>query len=339
MIGQMSTEELTEPRLGAATDYLEAAVPPVTRSGIVTITEGTDDHRARLSPRALVSKAYATVVDSVWHHRALVGNFARRELKAKYKGSVLGWLWSMLNPLATLGVYTLIFGLFLKFTPPVAGNGTLKNFAIYLFTALIAWNLFFGLLTGTMGSLIGAGGLLRKVSFPPSAPVFGSALATLNQAAIELALVIVTYLALGNISVTALLVPVCLLFLFMFSLGCGLALSVVNARYRDVAYLVSIGLNLLFYCEPIVYPASIVNDHINGINTATGKHDVTAHHWLQIYYWNPLTQFIQAYRDCLYELRVPSASTFIAMAAWGVGALVVGWWLFERGAREVAEEL
>lgn len=308
----------------------------------VMISEGTDDVRPRRGPIALARAGLATIHSSVWLHRALVGNFARRELKAKYKGSVLGSVWSMVNPLATLGVYTLIFGFFLKFKPPVAGNGHLDNFAIYLFTALVCWNMFFGLLTGTMGSLIAAGGLLRKVYFPASAPVFGSALATLNQTAIEMGLLVVAYILLGNISWTVLFVPFFLLLLFAFSLGAGLALSVVNARYRDVAYLVSIWLQLMFYMEPIVYPKSQIDAHIYGYQTSDPtmtRGTAPAHHWLHIYYWNPLTQFIEAFRSCFYDLKVPSWENFVSLTIWSFGLLAVGWWLFERGAREVAEEL
>lgn len=312
---------------------------PASGRRVVMISTGTEDKRSRLSPVATARAAWTTVYDSVWGHRALVGNFARRELKAKYKGSILGSLWSLVNPLATLGVYTLIFGLFLKFPPEVGGNGHLKNFAIYLFTALVAWNAFFGLVTGTMGSLISAGGLLRKVSFPPSAPVFGSALATLNQTAIEFGLLTVAFLCLRNISFTVLLVPILLIFLFMFSLGIGLALSVVNARYRDVAYLVSIALNLLFYCEPIVYPKSYVDAHIHGYQVGNPNAHTAAHPWLHIYYWNPLTQFVNGFRDCFYLLKVPPLSTFVTTGVWAVVLLAFGWWVFERGAREVAEEL
>ena len=311
-------------------------------SGTVTISHGTDDKRLRLGPLGLARAAWGTVYESVWMHRALVGNFARRELKAKYKGSVLGSLWSMVNPLATLGVYTLIFGFFLKFQPPTAGNGHLHNFAIYLFTALVCWNMFFGLLTGTMGSLIAAGGLLRKVYFPASAPVFGAALATLNQTAIEMGLLIVAYILLGNISWTVLFVPFFLILLFAFSLGAGLALSVVNARYRDVAYLVSIWLQLMFYMEPIVYPKSQIDAHIKGFQTSDVHQTIgtaPAHPWLHIYYWNPLTQFIEAFRNCFYDLKIPSWENFVSLTIWSFGLLAVGWWLFERGAREVAEEL
>lgn len=292
-----------------------------------TVSVGSEDRRARRGPLALLRAAEATVVDTLWNHRTLVGNFTRRELKAKYKGSILGSVWSLLNPLATLGIYTLIFGFFLKFPPETAGNGHLRNFAVYLFTALTSWNLFFGLVSGTLGSLIAAGGLLRKVYFPPSAPVFGSAFATLYQTVIEMSLLAIAFIALRNVSWTFLLVPVLVFFLFMFALGIGLGLSVINARYRDVAYLVTITLSLLFYCEPIIYPQKYVDQKIH------------FHPWLHIYYWNPLTQFIDAFRDCFYRLRVPNATTFLSLAIWSFGLLAIGWWVFERGARKVAEEL
>ena len=119
---------------------------------------------------------------SYWN---LVRNFASRELKGRFKGSALGWAWSLINPLATLAVYAMIFGFFLKFEPPVAGNGTLHNFAIYLFTGLVIWNFFFAVVTGSMSSLIGAGPLMKKIYFPPWTPIVGNTLATLIQLGIE----------------------------------------------------------------------------------------------------------------------------------------------------------
>ena len=126
----------------------------------------------------------------IWTYRGLVGNFAQRELRGKYKGSALGWFWSLLNPLATLAVYALVFGFFLKFAPPVAGNGELKNFAVYLFTALVAWNFFYAVVTGSIGALAGSGPLLKKIYFPAFAPVIGGAGATLFQTGIEVGLLI-----------------------------------------------------------------------------------------------------------------------------------------------------
>src|SRR3989442_15419685 len=83
-----------------------------------------------------------TASPAVWRYRGLVGQLAQREIKLKYKRSVLGWLWSLINPAATLGIYILVFGFFLKIQPPVAGNGHLKSFGLWLFSGLVMWNFF-----------------------------------------------------------------------------------------------------------------------------------------------------------------------------------------------------
>jgi len=262
-----------------------------------------------------------------WRHAGLVGNFASRELKSRFKGSVLGWAWSLINPLATLAVYSIVFGFFLKFPPPVAGNGHLKNFSIYLFTALVMWNFFFAVVTGSMGSLIGAGPLLRKIYFPPWTPIAGSAIAALTQTGIETALLIVVFIAVGNISWTVVFVPILLALLAAFSLGLGYMLALFNAKLRDVNYIVQVGLNLLFYACPIIYPISKVQEVVHN------------HPWAKIYYWNPLTQFIEANRDVLYELRAPSIGRMAYLTVVSVGVLIAGWLYFERGSRDVSEEL
>ena len=262
----------------------------------------------------------------LWQYRGLVGNFARRELKAKYKGSILGWTWSLLNPLATLGIYALIFGFFLRFTPEVAGNGK-ANFAISLFTALVAWNFFYAVTTGSMAALVGAGPLLRKIYFPPWTPVAGNAASVLVQTGIEFGLLLVVYVLWLNVSWTIIFVPLLLALLAAFSLGIGLALALLNAKFRDMAYIVQVVLNLLFYATPIIYPIAKVRDQYR------------AHPWARLYEWNPITQFVEAFRDTLYSLRAPSAGRLAYLTVLSVGVLAAGWWYFRRGSAEVSEEL
>src|SRR3954468_10677507 len=143
-----------------------------------------------------------------WQYRGLIGHFANREIKGKYKGSLLGSAWSLINPLATLATYSLVFGFILRFPTPVAGNGSLTSFTIYLFTALVVWNFFQAVTTSSMGALVSAGPLLRKIYSPPLAPVIGSAGAVLHQTGIEFGLLVVLYVLVQNISWTILLVPV-----------------------------------------------------------------------------------------------------------------------------------
>lgn len=271
----------------------------------------------------------AAGVREVWDYRGLIANFASRELKAKYKKSALGWSWSLLNPVATLLTYSLVFGLFLRFGEfvPVAGNGELKNFAIYLFTGLVVWNFFYAVTTGAMGALVGAGPLLQKIYFPPYAPVTGNALATLSQLGIEVGLLIVVFAVLGNLGWTVLLVPLLVALLACFALGIGLFLSLLNVHYRDVSYLVGIGLNLLFYSAPIIYPLSLVTEGREGSLL------------VDVYQLNPVTRFVEAFRDCLYGLTYPGVATMSYITVWSLATLSLGWLFFSRGARDVTEEL
>jgi ABC-type polysaccharide/polyol phosphate export permease len=263
----------------------------------------------------------------IWTYRGLIGNFAQRELRGKYKGSVLGQFWSLANPLATLAIYSLVFGIFLRVPPPTAGNGELKNFAVYLFTALVAWNFFNAIVTGAIGALAAAGPLLKKIYFPPFAPVLGGAGATLYQAGIEIGLLITVMVVLQNISFTLLLLPFLLAMLALFAVGVGLLLAMLNAKYRDVSYLTSIALNLLFYGTPIIYPITQVPESKNG--------------WplRQIIELNPLTQFVEAFRDVVYDLTVPSAARLGGLLVVSVVVFLIGFTVFDRGSRDVAELL
>ena len=267
------------------------------------------------------------VTSEVWQYRGLVADFARRELKGKYKGSVLGSLWALVNPLATLAIYSVVFGFFLRFSPPVAGNGELQNFPIYLFTGLVVWNFFYAVSTGSMAALVGAGPLLRKIYFPPFAPVIGNALATTQQIAIEIGLLLVVYVVALNVAWTLLLLPVLLVLLAAFSLGVGLLLAMLNAHLRDIGYIVQVLLNLLFYAAPIIYPITYVEDLY------------AEHPWLRIYELNPITRFVEAFRDVLYHLTWPPLWQLGYLLVVSVGVLALGWRFFQSRAADVSEEL
>lgn len=266
-------------------------------------------------------------VETLWGYRGLIGNLAQRELKAKYKKSVLGWVWSLINPAATLLIYAVVFGLFLRIQPPIAGNGHLKNFALYLFAALILWNYFNGVIAGGMASLLGAGPLIKKVYFPAECIIVANTVATLLQACVESLVLAAIMIVVGNASLTFLLFPFVLVMFVMFCLGVALVASLVNAYFRDVNYIVSIGMNLFFYATPIVYPLRIIPKEIHGIPAQT------------IISLNPLAKFVQASRDIFYGLKIPTFGTWAYLFIWAVVMLGFGWTVFIRFARDVAEEL
>jgi ABC-2 type transport system permease protein len=144
---------------------------------------------------------------------------------------------------------------------------------------------------------------------------------------IEFAVLMVALLIAGNMVLPWLpVVAVVLALQFLFSLGVALVLSVCNVYFRDTQHLVTILLQLWFYATPIVYPVATVREN-------------TSDTVLRIYQANPMYQFVEAYRDLLYDLRMPSAGQFAVMAAWAVGMLLVGLAVFERLQPKLAEEL
>lgn len=263
-----------------------------------------------------------TAVTEIWTYRNLIYNLAQRELRARYKKSLLGWLWSLINPASMLIIYTIVFGIFFNTQPEVAGNGHTKSYGLFLFAGLVVWNMFNSTVTGAIIALQTSGGLLNKVYFPPSAPAIANLMTVVLQALIEGGILAVIMIALDNISITYLLYPVILVLLALFGMGFGLFVSVFNVFYRDVGYLVSIGMQVLFYATPIIYPISIVPS------------------WaLPVIRLNPLTQLVEWCRDAFYYLTWPSLASFALTTLACVLTFVVGWVVFNVKARNIAEEL
>ena len=263
----------------------------------------------------------------LWSYRNLIFNLAQRELRARYKKSVLGWLWSLINPLSMLAIYSLVFGVFLGGTAPTAGNGHTEVFALYLFCGLYVWNLFNNIVMGSISALQSSGTLLNKVYFPPACPALANALTVVLQAFIEGGILAVIMIAIGNASFTFLLFPFLILFVTIFALGIGLVFSVYNAYYRDVGYLVAIAMNLLFYATPIVYPLSVVPERLAGIPMR------------EIISLNPIAQFVQWSRDLFYLLEIPSPASMGGVISVSILTFFVGWLIFVRKARNITEEL
>ena len=270
----------------------------------------------------------ATALGEVWTFRHLVWNFAQRDLKSKYKGSALGWVWSLINPVATLAVYTVVFATIFRAQPPPLGDGAEGNYTLFLFTGLIVWTFFNAVVNGSMLSLISVGPLLRKIWFPPLAPVAGSVAANGVQTLIELAVLVLVMTVIGNVSLgLLLLLPVLVVLLALFSLGIGLMLSVWNVYYRDVSYLVGLALQVVFYATPIIYPPTLIPEQAHGLPLR------------DLLEANPVAQFVAAFREVLYDLQTPSVWRLLTLTLLAAASMALGSWVFQRRARDVSEEL
>ncbi|HNI34390.1 MAG TPA: ABC transporter permease [Microthrixaceae bacterium] len=265
-----------------------------------------------------------TAPAKVWEYRTLITNLAQRDLRSRYKKSLLGWAWSLINPATTLGIYTLVFGVFLSVEAPLAGNGHSKVFALYLFCALVGWNSFAGGVNTAMQSFLAAGGLLTRTYFPPEVPVVAGSLTVLTQTAVEAGILLCFMIAIGNIGLSTLLIVPILVLLTLFSFGIGLLVALLNVRYRDVAYLVAVGLQVLFYATPIVYSESIVEKHPAAATALK---------------FNPMTHFVGAMRHAVYLLQAPTLLNWIVMVGATAFTVVVGWTVFAHKAPQFIEEI
>ena len=261
----------------------------------------------------------------LWAYRSLIYNLTQRELKSRYKKSILGWLWSLINPASVLAIYSFVFGVVFSTEPPVAGNGHTKFYALYLFAGLWVWNYFNGTVMGAINSLQASGPLLNKVYFPPACPAVANTITVLLQAMIESAILLVVMASLGCVGWQLVLFPVLILCITLFSLGVGLALSVYNVFYRDVNYLVSIGMNVLFYATPIIYPLSLVE----------AKSSTAA----KIIQLNPIAQFVKWSRDIFWNLSWPNTWSLVGVPVISVLAFLIGLAIFNRKSRDIAQEL
>ena len=268
--------------------------------------------------------------------RELTLNLTLRELKGKYKRSVLGWTWSLLNPLATIAIFSIVFKYFLRIQAPAGDPSGLKNFALFLVAALLPWNYLNNGLMGSMGALVGNANLVKKVYFPREALVVSNVASWAYSLLIEFGVAVVIYLVFGNMVLPWL--PAVLLLIAIqsiFVLGLGLLLSVLNVYFRDVQHLITILLLVWFYATPIVYPISYVID-------ADNKHPELFGHGIPLlflYKLNPMVRLVEAYRDVLYDLRFPPLFDLVYVTLFGIATLVVGLWAFRRLQGRLAEEL
>ena len=263
----------------------------------------------------------------VWRQWNLIWNFAQRDLKSKFKGSALGWAWSLFVPMATLAIYTIVFSVVFRAVPPDFGNGNEGIFVVWLFAGLTAWTFFASSINGGMSGLIGTGALLKKIFFPAYAPVLGAVVAVGVQSLIEFGIYLVVLLALANVGVSWLLVPVWAALFAIFSASLSTALSILNVYVRDLAHLVTVGLQLMFYATPIIYTIDIVPESVRGIPLRA------------IIEWSPVSLFVETLRDLTYGLAVPPPSVWLAILGWTAAAFVFGYVVHRRRGGDLGEEL
>jgi ABC-2 type transport system permease protein len=262
-------------------------------------------------------------------YRELLVNLVRKELRVKYKNSVLGFFWSMLNPALYLVIFWIVFT---KFLP-----GSIPNFPIYLLAGLLPWNLWSGSLGGSVTSLIGNANLVTKVYFPREILALATIGANLVNFCFQFVVLVGALIVFRfHVGPEALaLVPFALVVELVLLIGVCLIVAVLNVYFRDVQHLLELILLAWFWMTPIVYAVNLIQNK---------------QPWLfRVYLLNPMTAIVLAFQRGIYGLEdgvsvggAPLSWYFMRLGAVGIGAvilLVVGWSIFRRLESRLAEEL
>lgn len=255
------------------------------------------------------------VFKELYNYRELLKTNIKKEIRGKYKGSWLGILWTFLNPLLMLAVYSFVFPYILRVN--------VENYTIFMIVALIPWNFFTTAIQMGTGSVVANGAILKKVYFPreiiPISVTTSQLVNFLITCIIMFAFIIFSGV---GFSIHLLLFPVLVLIQYMITLAFTFILSAITVFIRDVDHFVSVILMLGFYATPIVYQANMLP---------------------QKFQWalnlNPMAQLVEAYRAILYYHQMPNWSI---LGIWGVASvvlLIVGYAIFKKLEKSFVEEL
>ncbi|MGV3734070.1 MAG: ABC transporter permease [Microcella sp.] len=262
--------------------------------------------------------------------RELLAMLVMREVRGQYRRTVLGQLWSIINPLATMLVYTVVFAVIFRTRPPVGDPSGLDVYALWLMCGLLPWLYLTRVVTGGVSTLTANAPLITKVYFPRIHLVLAVAVSTAITFGVELLVLSAALWAFGGFPLPWLpLVALAVVVLAMLASGLALMLSVLNVFFRDTEHFVAVLLPMWMLLTPIIYPVQLVEQALRSIGE-----------WaLVLYQLNPVLPVIEVFRALLYDNRLPDAATALAAIASASIVFVLGYLVFARADRRLAELL
>lgn len=252
----------------------------------------------------------------ILHYRELVRNLVLRDLKLKYRGSVFGFMWSLVNPLLMIAVYTVAFTWILRIRT--------EGFVFFILLGVLAWTFFANSSSMSTGSVIDSAGLVKSVAFPRAVLPLSTVLFNFSQFALTLAV----FLPLAHIifglrpTPAVLLFPLFLALQVLFTIGVALTLATATAFFRDVRHLVEVGLGALFWSTPILYQYRQVPEALQ----------------LPVLL-SPMSPFIVAYQQIFYYGESPDLAVWLTACCYGLGMFVIGASVFTGAEDRLAEQL
>ena len=255
-------------------------------------------------------------LNELWQYREMIISLVKRDLKSRYKGSFLGFLWMFLNPLLQMFVYNIVFSTIMRMD--------IDKFYLFLFVALVPWLFFSTCLSAGTTVIFSQQDMVKKIYFPrevlPIAFTLSQFVNMLLSFIVIFAIVIFSGVKLNPIAL--LYLPLIMIIEFILALGITFLASVLTVYFRDLEQILSIVSMAWMYLTPVVYPVEYVPEK-----------------YVKLFYLNPMTSITIAYRDILYYGQVPQINTLINAIALGVLVLIIGKITFTKLQRGFAEEL
>lgn len=267
-----------------------------------------------------------TNLAELWLYRELLLNLTVRDLKVRYKNSVLGIAWSLLNPILMMMVFTLVYTVML-------GQSNRRDYAAFILCGLLPWNFFSASIMGGVGSVVNNGYLIKKVYFPRAVLPTSIMLSNLVNFLVALPVYFVLAWLLGvRFTPYVVFLPVVLLVEMIFIQGMSLLLSAMNVFYRDVQQIMEVIILAWFFLTPVIWDVSLLpaSRVILGVEVPVQR---------LTYILNPMASIIATYRDILYYGRPIGWDFFLRTAITALIVLLIGFFVFNRLKGRFAEEI
>lgn len=256
------------------------------------------------------------IINELYSYREMIFSLVRRDLNGRYKGSILGFFWTFLNPLLQLGVYTLVFSVILR--------NNIENYYLFLFVALVPWIFFSTSVSGGASCIWAQQDMVKKIYFPREVLPIAFVTSQLVNMILSLLVVFAVILVSGKgINIIALLyLPIIMAVEYILALSMAFITSSVTVYLRDLEYLLGIITMAWQFMTPVMYSIDLVPEKL-----------------MPIFYLNPMTPIIVAYRDILYYKQAPQLSTLMHALLLGAVLMVIGVITFGKLKRHFAEEM
>lgn len=267
-----------------------------------------------------------TSLVELWQYRELLLNLTIRDLKVRYKNSVLGIAWSLINPLLMMLVFTLVYAVLL-------GQANRPDYSAFILSGLLPWNFFSASIMGGAGSVVNNGHLIKKIYFPRAVLPTSLVLSNLVNFLIALPVYFVLALLLG-VKFTPYLVflPVVLVVQLIFTIGVSLFLAALNVFYRDVQHIMEVIILAWFFLTPVIWDVGSLPQSKVILGVAVPVQRL-------VYILNPMASIVASYRDVLYYGRSIGWDFFLRTVITALLTLVIGFFVFNHLKGRFAEEV